>query len=113
MAAHLDRKGFRAVDMAGLAQKGGAVSSHIRIARRPEDIQAIRIGAGEADLVLGGDLVGTGGAEVLATIQCGATRAIVNSAEILPGDFVQNPDFSLPAAGLKNAIASAAGGSNC
>jgi len=113
MAAHLDGKGFGAIDMAGLAQKGGAVSSHIRIARRPQDIQAIRIGAGDADLVLGGDLVVTGGAKVLATFRRGTTRAIVNSAEVLPGDFTRNPDFSLPAARLRNAIGSAAGASNC
>jgi indolepyruvate ferredoxin oxidoreductase len=113
MAAHLDGMGFGAIDMAGLAQKGGAVSSHIRIARRPEDIQAIRIGAGEADLVLGGDLVVTGAAKVLATLRRGATQAIVNSAEILPGDFTQNPDFSLPSARLRNAIASAVGHANC
>ena len=46
MAAHLEGKGVGIIDMAGLAQKGGAVYSHIRIANKPEDIHAIRMAAG-------------------------------------------------------------------
>ncbi len=57
MAAHLEGKGVGVIDMAGLAQKGGAVYSHIRIANTPDDIHAIRVAAGGADLVLGGDIV--------------------------------------------------------
>src|SRR5262249_34627813 len=96
------------IDMAGLAQKGGAVFSHIRIAERPEDIHAIRVAAGSADLVLGGDIVVAGGQKVLAAVKPGAT-ALGNLAEFLPGDFTRNADFSLPAERLKRAIASAAG----
>ena len=66
MAAHLEGKGVGVLDMAGLAQKGGAVYSHMRIAQRPEDIHAIRIAAGGADLVLGGDIVVAGNKKVLA-----------------------------------------------
>ena len=36
MAAHLEGKGCGSIDMAGLAQKGGAVYSHIKIAAKPE-----------------------------------------------------------------------------
>jgi indolepyruvate ferredoxin oxidoreductase len=57
MAAHLEGKGCGSIDMAGLAQKGGAVFSHVKIARSPDEIHAIRVAAGEADLVLGCDLV--------------------------------------------------------
>src|SRR5208283_430960 len=46
MAAHLEGKGVGVIDMAGLAQKGGAVASHIRFANRPKDVHAIRIAAG-------------------------------------------------------------------
>ena len=53
MAAHLEGKGCGMIDMAGLAQKGGAVFSHIRIAQTPDDIAAIRVSAGQADLILG------------------------------------------------------------
>jgi indolepyruvate ferredoxin oxidoreductase len=109
MAAHLEGKGVGIIDMAGLAQKGGAVYSHIRIANEPEDIHAIRIAAGGADLVLGGDIVVAGNKKVLAAVKHGATRMIVNLAEFLPGDFTRNADFSLPMERLKRAILSAAG----
>ena len=48
MAAHLEGKGCSVLDQAGLAQKGGAVTSHIRIAAKPDDIHAVRIAAGGA-----------------------------------------------------------------
>ncbi|MEJ7747345.1 MAG: 2-oxoacid:acceptor oxidoreductase family protein, partial [Luteimonas sp.] len=57
MAGHLEGKGASVLDQTGLAQKGGAVTTHIRIAKTPADINAVRIAAGEADLVLGCDMV--------------------------------------------------------
>jgi indolepyruvate ferredoxin oxidoreductase len=108
MAAHLEGKGVGVIDMAGLAQKGGAVYSHMRIAERPEDIHAIRVAAGGADLVLGGDIVVAGNKKVLAAVKPGTTM-VINTAEFLPGDFTRNPDFSLPTARLKRAITTAAG----
>jgi indolepyruvate ferredoxin oxidoreductase len=109
MAAHLDGKGVGLIDMAGLAQKGGAVYSHIRIANKPEDIHAIRVAAGGADLVLGGDIVVAGNKKVLAAVKHDATRMVINLAEFLPGDFTRNADFSLPTERLKRAIMAAAG----
>jgi indolepyruvate ferredoxin oxidoreductase len=104
MAAHLEGKGVGILDMAGLAQKGGAVYSHIRIAERPEDIHAIRIAAGGADLVLGGDIVVAGNKKVLAAVKHRTTEMVINMAEVLPGDFTRNADFSLPTERLKRAI---------
>ena len=112
MAAHLEGKGVGIIDMAGLAQKGGAVYSHIRIANKPEDIHAIRMAAGGADLVLGGDIVVAGNKKVLAAVKHGATQIVVNTAEFLPGDFTRNADFSLPTERLKRAIVTAAGRDN-
>jgi indolepyruvate ferredoxin oxidoreductase len=109
MAAHLEGKGVGIIDMAGLAQKGGAVSSHIRIANTPSDIHAIRVAAGGADLVLGGDIVVVGAKKVLGAMKAGITRVIVNTAEFLPGDFTRNADFSLPTERLKRAIVGHAG----
>jgi indolepyruvate ferredoxin oxidoreductase len=109
MAAHLEGKATGVIDMAGLAQKGGAVYSHMRIAERPEDIHAIRVAAGGADLVLGGDIVVAGNKKVLAAVKPGRTAMVVNTSEFLPGDFTRNADFSLPTERLKRAIASAAG----
>jgi indolepyruvate ferredoxin oxidoreductase len=109
MAANLEGKGAGIIDMAGLAQKGGAVYSHIRIANQPDDIHAIRVAAAGADLVIGGDIVVVGTRKVLGAIKSGHTRVVVNTAEFLPGDFTRNADFSLPTERLKRAIAGAAG----
>ena len=104
MAAHLEGKGCGMIDMAGLAQKGGAVFSHVKLARRPEDIHAIRVAAGDADLILGCDLVVSGAKKVLAAVRGAETGFVVNSAELYPGDFTRNADFSLPGERLKRAI---------
>ena len=109
MAAHLEGKGVGIIDMAGLAQKGGAVYSYLRIANEPGDIHAIRAAAGSADLVLGGDSVVVGTKKVLGAIKAGHTRVVVNTSEFLPGDFTRNADFSLPTERLKRAITDAAG----
>jgi len=109
MAAHLEGKGCGMIDMAGLAQKGGAVYSHVRLAATPEDIHAIRVFAGEADLVLGCDLVVTGSKKVLAAVNKGETALIVNTAEIHPGDFTRNADYVLPVERIKRAISTATG----
>ncbi|MDU0342791.1 indolepyruvate ferredoxin oxidoreductase family protein [Bosea rubneri] len=108
MAAHLEGKGCGMIDMAGLAQKGGAVFSHVRLAPTPEEIHAIRVAAGQADLVLGCDLTVTGSKKVLGAIRPGST-VVVNTAESLPGDFTRNADFSLPTERLKRAILAASG----
>jgi indolepyruvate ferredoxin oxidoreductase len=109
MAAHLEGKVCGVVDMAGLAQKGGAVLSHIRIANKPEDIHAIRVPARGADLILGGDIVVAGGKKVLAAIKPGATRVVINSHEVLPGAFTRDADYSLPTERIKRAVVGAAG----
>src|SRR5690606_4418233 len=83
MAAHLEGKGISVLDMAGLAQKGGAVFSHVQIAHTPEHLFATRIATGEADLVIGCDLVVTAGNEALAKMRAGVTRAVVN-ADVMP-----------------------------
>ena len=110
MAAHLEGKGLGLIDMAGLAQKGGAVTSHLRLAHSQDDITSIRVTAGQADLVLGCDLVVTGSKKVLGAVKQGRTGLVVNTAEVMPGDFARNADFSLPAERLKRAIVEAGGG---
>ncbi|MFD1912294.1 indolepyruvate ferredoxin oxidoreductase family protein [Halodurantibacterium flavum] len=96
MAAHLDTRGVGMMEMAGLAQKGGAVHIHCRIANRPEDINAIRVSTGEADAVIGGDLVVTAGARTLGLMRAGRTGAVVNSHEIITGEFTRNTEFRIP-----------------
>jgi len=109
MAAHLEGRGVGVLDMAGLAQKGGAVFSYMRIAENPDAIHAIRVAAGRADLILGGDIVVAGTRKILAAVKPGATEMVVNTAEFLPGEFTRNADFSLPSERLKRTILADAG----
>ncbi|WP_296474136.1 indolepyruvate ferredoxin oxidoreductase family protein [Roseinatronobacter sp.] len=104
MAAHLDGKGAGMIEMAGLAQKGGAVHIHCRLADRPEDISAIRVAVGEAHCVIGGDLVVTAGAKTLGLMRSGQTGAAVNSHEIITGEFTRNTEFRIPGADLEMAL---------
>jgi len=82
--------------MAGLAQKGGAVHIHARIAAKPSDISAIRVAVGEADALIGGDLVVSAGAKTLGLMTRGRTRAVVNAHEITTGEFTRDRSFHIP-----------------
>jgi indolepyruvate ferredoxin oxidoreductase len=109
MAAHLEGKGCSVLDMTGLAQKGGAVLSHVRIADHPDDIHAVRIAAGGARLLLGCDLVVAADHDALAKVDEGLTRAVVNAHETMTGDFTRNPDLVFPESEMKHLVAEAAG----
>ncbi len=112
MAAHLEGKAAGVMEMAGLAQKGGAVHVHCRLAERPEDISAIRVALGEADGVIGGDLVVTGGAETLRLMGRGRTKVVCNAHEIVTGDFTANPELKIPVERLRLAIEARTGDGN-
>jgi len=109
MAAHLEGKGCSIMDMTGLAQKGGAVFSHIRIANTPEEIHAVRVAAGNADLLLGCDIVVAATFDALAKGRVGHSRAIVNDHETITADFIRNPDYNFPGHTLRGAIEAAVG----
>ena len=109
MAAHIEGKGCSILDQTGLAQKGGAVMSHIRIAPRPEDIHAVRISAGGADLLLGCDLVVAASFDGRAKLAEGNSWAVVDSYEQITGDFARDPDFRIPGERLRGLIAQACG----
>jgi indolepyruvate ferredoxin oxidoreductase len=79
MAAHLEGKAASIFDMTGLAQKNGAVLSHVRFAAAPNRIHASKLGEGEADLVLAFDLVAALGDDSSKTFAAGRTRVLVNS----------------------------------
>ncbi|MCA0205586.1 MAG: indolepyruvate ferredoxin oxidoreductase family protein [Proteobacteria bacterium] len=103
-AAQIDGKGAGMMEMAGLAQKGGAVHIHLRLANRPEDISAVRVAVGEADAVIGGDLVVTAGAKTIGLMTTGRTGAVVNSHEIITGAFTRDTEFRLPINNLEVAL---------
>ncbi|MBY4946612.1 indolepyruvate ferredoxin oxidoreductase family protein [Cupriavidus respiraculi] len=109
MAAHLENKGVTVLDMAGLAQKGGAVLSHVQIAAKPEDIHATRIAMGEADLVIGCDAIVSATDEVLSKTQAGRTRAIVNTAQTPTAEFIRNPKWQFPGLSAERDVRNAVG----
>lgn len=96
MAAHLDGKGASMMEMAGLAQKGGAVHIHCRVAEKQSDINAIRVAVGECDTLIGGDLVVSAGAKTIGLMKAGKSRGVVNLHEIVTGDFTRDTGFKLP-----------------
>jgi indolepyruvate ferredoxin oxidoreductase len=109
MAAHLEGKGCSVLDMTGLAQKNGSVVSHIRIGDKPEDMYATRIAAGEARAVLACDIITGVGDEQVAKMQKGTTRALVNTALVMPADFTRKPDLVFPRGSMEQEIKDAVG----
>ena len=109
MAAHLESKGCSVLDMTGLAQKNGAVVSHVRIGDTPEKLYATRIAAGEASLVLACDILTSVGNEALAKMQKGVTKALVNTALVMPAQFTREPDLKFPLGSMEQEIKDAVG----
>ncbi|MBC7623345.1 MAG: indolepyruvate ferredoxin oxidoreductase family protein [Aeromicrobium sp.] len=101
MAAHLENKGVAVLDMTGLAQKGGSVYTHVRIAKSPDDIFAVRIAAGEANALLGCDMIVSTSDEAIAKMQANLTRGVVNAEVSTTGEFTKNPDLHIPVADLE------------
>jgi indolepyruvate ferredoxin oxidoreductase len=93
MAAHLEGKGVLVLDMAGLAQKGGAVMSHVRLAASPAGLHAARVAARQADVVLGCDLMVGAGKEALGTMDAKRTCAVMNTDVAPTGAFTQDPEW--------------------
>jgi indolepyruvate ferredoxin oxidoreductase len=93
MAAHLEGRGCTVLDFTGLAQKTGAVMSHIRLAPKPEDLYAVRIAAGGANLLLGCDLVVAVSPNALSRFEQGVTRGVVNGFVQPTAAFVTNGDI--------------------
>ena len=109
MAAHLEGKGCSTLDMAGMAQKGGPVTTHLRFAPQPADLHAVRISTRAADVVLGCDLVVAAGKEALSVIGKGRTRVVLNSQETITGAFIRDPDFKVQGFGLADIVRDVAG----
>ncbi|TAA39881.1 indolepyruvate ferredoxin oxidoreductase family protein [Pseudoxanthomonas winnipegensis] len=110
MAGHLEGKGASVLDQTGLAQKGGAVTTHVRLARAPQDLHAVRIAAGEADLVLGCDMVVVNDYWVLSKVRGERAQVVLNTYEAMPGTFTTHPDMQFPAAEIIAGVNVALGG---
>ncbi|MFN4284078.1 MAG: indolepyruvate ferredoxin oxidoreductase family protein [Alphaproteobacteria bacterium] len=98
-AAHEAGFAVTLAEQTGLAQKGGAVLSHLRVAPRAEQLGSARVH--DADLILGGDLVVAASAEVLTRVKSAAAKAVVNAAPAITGAFLKDADKDFPAEGLQ------------
>ncbi|MGA2997023.1 indolepyruvate ferredoxin oxidoreductase family protein [Bradyrhizobium sp.] len=94
MAAHIEGKASMILDMSGLAQKGGAVLSHVRLSEHTADVTCSRIVTGTADLVIAADEVVAASKETMTLCESGRTAGIINSHIIPTADFVLNRDFN-------------------
>jgi len=95
-AAQIDGKGSGVLDMTGLAQKGGSVKSFLRIFKDPKQISTIRLSFGDTNLLMGFDLLVANDDEVLKTLDKQTTKSIINSDEVMTGEFTRDKNFSLP-----------------
>ena len=94
MAAHLEGKGASVLDFTGFAQKFGTVLSYIRLAASPEDIHQVRIAPGEADAVIGCDVVVSSAPKASAHYSAD-TRMVLSTSEMPTGDLVLRRDADL------------------
>jgi indolepyruvate ferredoxin oxidoreductase len=94
MAAHIEGKASMILDMSGLAQKGGAVLSHVRLSEHTADVTCSRIVTGTADLVLAADEVVAASKETISLCEASRTTGIINSHVIPTADFILNRDFN-------------------
>lgn len=97
MAAHIDGKACTIMDMTGMAQKGGAVTSHVRVAADQEQLFNARFDAGMTDSLIGCDLIVSAGGDVLKTLMPDHSRAILNTDVASTGEFASNPKLDLSA----------------
>ncbi len=109
MAAHVEGKGAIVLDMSGLAQKGGPVMSHVRLADKQSDLHSTRVGTGSADLVIGCDLIVTASKDALSRMGDGRTYAAINSTGSSTAAFVKNPNWQFPGASSQAEIVKACG----
>ena len=104
MAAHLEGKGCATMNQTGLAQKFGAVVSHVRVGKTQEAINAVRIPAGDADLLFGCDLVVASSDESIAKVDKKRSHAVVNEQSSITGEFITNGDSTVPVQEMKSLI---------
>ncbi len=108
MAAHVDGLAASAVDMTGLAQKGGAVTSHVRIGEREDTVVGGRIPAASAHVLIACDVLVAAGAEALALYAKDRTVAFANGDFAPTADFVTDRDARFDTAEMARRIKAAA-----
>jgi indolepyruvate ferredoxin oxidoreductase len=94
MAAHIEGKASMILDMSGLAQKGGAVLSHVRLSEHTADVTCSRIVTGTADLVMAADEVVAAAKDTITLCESSRTVGVINTHVIPTADFILNRDFN-------------------
>jgi indolepyruvate ferredoxin oxidoreductase len=104
MAAHIEGKASMILDMSGLAQKGGAVLSHVRLANDTGDVTCSRIVTGTADVLIAADEVVAIAKDTISLCESSRTTGIVNTHLIPIADFVRNRDFNFQRSRVNNVL---------
>jgi indolepyruvate ferredoxin oxidoreductase len=104
LAAHLEGKAVLELDQTGLAQKFGAVISHVRISGDRKRMHGMRIPAGQVDLLVGVDLMVAASREPLAMLHPDRSAVVANTHEEMPPSFIHDRDYVFPADSLLGAL---------
>src|SRR5438270_238978 len=107
MAAHIEGKASMILDMSGLAQKGGAVLSHVRLSENTADVTCSRIVTGTADLVIAADEVVAAAKETITLCEPSRTYGVINSHLIPTADFILNRDFNFQSRNVNHVLETA------
>lgn len=111
MAAHIEGKGCTVLDFTGLAQKNGSVMSHIRLSPTPDDLYSVRIAEGEADVLIGCDMLVAASPNALSRMDRRSTRAVVNDHLQPTAGFVRNTNLDFGGADVRRSLKNAIGDS--
>lgn len=107
MAAHVDGRASSVVDMTGLAQKGGAVFSHVRIGETEETVVGGRVPAASAHVLIACDILSAAGADALALYAKDRTAAVANEDFAPTADFVTDRDVRFDSSAMSRRIKAA------
>ncbi len=107
MAAHVDGRAASVVDMTGLAQKGGAVFSHLRIGEREDTVIGGRVPAASAHVLIACDILSAAGADALALYAKDRTVACGNEDFAPTADFVSDRDVRFESGAMSGRIRAA------
>ena len=96
MAALIDGLHVAGLDQTGLSQKGGPVTSDLRVSAKPLD-GAGKVSAAGVDLYLAFDLLGATSPGNLRTADSGRTVAVISTSEVPTGRMVLDTSERFPA----------------
>lgn len=104
-AAHIEGLVAATLDMTGLAQKGGSVLSHVRIAAAEEPINGPQVPEGQADLLLAGDMIVSAGEKALAHVDGSRTQTVLNTDLSPTAAFIEDTRTKYDPADMTRTIA--------